>query len=82
MVRVTRNSCTWVLACSVLACGGLVAPPLARAQEPGPPTDSLAPAPRPDTIPSDTYLDEGARYMIQRGQQNFNILQGSFAAAG
>ncbi|MCL7960894.1 MAG: hypothetical protein M8861_11910, partial [marine benthic group bacterium] len=69
MVRVTRNRITWVLACAVLACGGSLASSPAWAQEPDPPADSLAPSPRPDTIPSDTYLDEGARYMIQRGQQ-------------
>jgi len=69
VLRVTRNSCASLLACAVLACGGLIAPPPARAQEPDPPADSVAPASRPDTIPSDTYMDEGARYMIQRGQQ-------------
>jgi len=67
--RVTRNSCASVLACAVLACGGLIASPTAGAQEPDPPADSLAPPARPDTIPSDTYMDEGARYMIQRGQE-------------
>lgn len=40
----------------------------ALAQEPTPADSAAAPA-RPDTIPSDTYRDEGARYMIQRARQ-------------
>jgi len=58
-----------VLACVVVACGGLFSSPPASGQEPDPPADSLPPPPRPDTIPSDTYADEGARYMIQRAHQ-------------
>jgi len=67
--RVVSNSHVSVLACAVLACGGLVAPQSALGQEPDPPADSLASPARPDTIPSDTYVDEGARYMIQRARQ-------------
>ena len=69
MFRVVSNSHVSVLACAVLACGGLVAPQSALGQEPDPPADSLASPARPDTIPSDTYVDEGARYMIQRARQ-------------
>lgn len=69
MLRVTRTSCASVLACAVLACGGLLASSPLGAQELDPPADSLARVPGPDTIPSDTYMDEGARYMIQRGQE-------------
>jgi hypothetical protein len=51
------------------ACVALAAAAPAEAQEPEPAPDSVAAAPRPDTIPSDTYEDEGARYMIQRARQ-------------
>ena len=69
MFRVRSNSCASLLACAVLVCGGLIASPSAWGQEPDQPADSVVPPARPDTIPSDTYRDEGARYMIQRGQQ-------------
>ncbi len=69
MFRVNLDSYASLLACAVLACGGLIASPPAWGQEPDLPTDSVVPPARPDTIPSDTYRDEGARYMIQRGQQ-------------
>lgn len=69
MLGVRSNNRALVLACVVLACGGLISSPPASGQEPDPPADSLAPPPRPDTIPLDTYADEGARYMIQRARQ-------------
>ena len=40
----------------------------AVAQEPSPPDSAATPA-RPDTIPADTYRDEGARYIIQRARR-------------
>ncbi|MBT8478402.1 MAG: hypothetical protein KJO06_05745, partial [Gemmatimonadetes bacterium] len=58
-----------VVVCAVVACGGLIGSRPAAAQEPAPPADSLAPPPRPDTIPSDTYADEGARYLLQRARE-------------
>ena len=69
MFRVRSNSYASLLVCAVLVCGGLIASPSAWGQEPDQPADSVVPPVRPDTIPSDTYRDEGARYMIQRGQQ-------------
>jgi hypothetical protein len=58
-----------VLACALVACVGLIASPTLPAQEPDTPADSLARPSPGDTIPSDTYADEGARYMIQRARQ-------------
>lgn len=69
MFRERSKSLVSVLTCAVLACGGLIAPPSAAGQELDPRADSLASPTRLDTIPSDTYVDEGARYMIQRAQQ-------------
>ncbi len=69
MFRVRLHKYAPVLAGVVVACGGLIGSAPAAGQEPDPPPDSLAPPPRPDTIPSDTYADEGARYMIQRARQ-------------
>lgn len=54
--------------CAVLTCGVLGAPPWAAAQVHGPPAGRAARA-RLDTIPSDTYADEGARFMMQRARQ-------------
>ncbi len=69
MIRVRSLPHAPFLACALLACGGLVAPSLASGQEPGLPADRRSPPARRDTIPSDTYADEGARYMIQRARQ-------------
>ncbi len=69
MVRLRSHRYVPVVVCAVVACGGLIGSRPAEGQEPAPPADSLAPPPRPDTIPSDTYADEGARYLLQRARE-------------
>jgi len=68
--RVRANISASVLAYSLLLGGALILVESAPGQEPlSPPTGSLARPPRPDTIPSDTYADEGARAMIHRARE-------------
>jgi len=52
----------------VLACGGLLVPPHAVAQVHPRPPRSTPPSARADTVPADTYADDGARQMMEQAR--------------
>ncbi|MDP2482986.1 MAG: BamA/TamA family outer membrane protein [Candidatus Palauibacterales bacterium] len=63
------KTCASLTACALLACVGLGAPPPAYSQQHGPPTANRASSAHKDTLPQDTYADDGARLMIERARE-------------
>ena len=69
MSRVLQEAPSFGRLSILAACVAVCATGSAIAQEPDRVAADSVVRSRPDTIPSDTYADEGARYMIQRARQ-------------